>query len=500
MSTGTGTGDGQPQHDLLRGLALLTEAVDVLVGASPGWSMADREVRDALVGLDTQAKRVEAARLALVRESVAREQGPHRGRQTRRLLVRRCHATAARAHADVANADLIGVDGDLPGLGAALAAGQVAREHVDVARRCLERIPRHLVTRHGALIDRTLTQHARDWNPRDSAGLAEHVLARLTPDTGDRYDPESVARRHLHTGFDSTGMLLLRGQLDPASGAKFKAVLDHLANLNRALNPPAETCAHEADQADPRQAELDVPDLRTSGQRNADAFSRMVDLAAEHLSLGSVADSDGPRPRAARAVPRIVVTTTPDQLAGVRGAGAATLHAATRHGTLLDHATLTRLSCDAVIDCVVLAPTGKVLEMTTLGRLATNAQITALTARDGGCVWPGCGAPPALCDAHHVTWWSRGGTTTIDNLVLLCSSHHSEIHTEQWRIQMHDGIPWFIPPAHLDPDQRPLRNTLLDAIHHAHHIGDQLGLGLGPSKARSGGVGTAPPERPRWPD
>ncbi len=471
MSTGTGTGDGQPQHDVLRGLAQLTEAVDVLVGASEGWSMSDREVRDALVGLDTEAKRIEAARLALVRESVAREEGPHQGRLTRRLLLRRCHATAARAHADVANAALIAVDGDLPSLGAALAAGQVAREHVDVARRCLERIPRHLVARCGALIDQTLTQHARDWNPRDSAGLAEHVLARLAPDAGDRYDPESVTRRQLHTGFDSTGMLLVRGQLDPVSGAKFKSVLDHLANLDRALDAPG---------GDAEQSALTIPDLRTSGQRTADAFSRMVDLAAEQLARGSGADPETHRPRAARAVPRIVVTTTPDQLAGVGGAGAASLNGGTGNGTLLDYGTLTRLSCDAVIDRVVLAPTGKVLEMTTLGRLATSAQLTALAARDGGCVRPGCSAPAALCDAHHVTWWSRGGTTTIDNLALLCPSHHTEIHTERWQIQMHDGVPWFIPPEHLDPDRRPLRNTLRDAIHQAHRIGDQLRLGLDP--------------------
>jgi hypothetical protein len=363
-----------------------------------------------------------------------------------------------------------------------------------VARRCLDRIPRHLATQHRSAIDQTLTDHARDWNPRDSATLAAHVLAAIAPDTADRYDPDAVTRRQLHTGYDSSGMLLVRGQLDPAAGAKFRAVLDHLANLNRALNPPVPDAQ---DTEEGEQSVLPVPDLRTAGQRNADAFNRMVDLAAEHLALTGGQDSDTLKPRAARAVPRIVVTTTPDQLAGTPGAGHATLTGATGHGSLLHHGTLTRLACDALIDRVVLAPTGRILEMTTLGRLATDAQTTALAARDGGCVWPGCPAPPAHCDVHHVTWWSRGGATTVDNLALLCSSHHTEIHTEQWQIQMRDGTPWFVPPEHLDADRTPVRNTLHDAINHARQVGRQLRLGLDPPRVCSAGD-TAPPDPWRW--
>ena len=66
--------------------------------------------------------------------------------------------------------------------------------------------------------------------------------------------------------------------------------------------------------------------------------------------------------------------------------------------------------------------------------------------------------PAPWCEAHHVTYWSRGGSTGTDNGTLLCSHHHHLIHKEQWSIHMRSGIPWFIPPPHLDPAQTPRRN------------------------------------------
>ena len=46
----------------------------------------------------------------------------------------------------------------------------------------------------------------------------------------------------------------------------------------------------------------------------------------------------------------------------------------------------------------------------------------------------------------------------VSNGTLLCSHHHHLIHKEHWTIQLKTGIPWFIPPPHLDPRQQPRRN------------------------------------------
>ena len=82
----------------------------------------------------------------------------------------------------------------------------------------------------------------------------------------------------------------------------------------------------------------------------------------------------------------------------------------------------------------------------------------AIKARDGGCAFPQCTIPAPWCEAHHINYWSRGGSTGAGNGTLLCSHHHHVVHKEQWTIQLRSGVPWFIPPPHVDPRQVPRRN------------------------------------------
>ncbi len=53
-----------------------------------------------------------------------------------------------------------------------------------------------------------------------------------------------------------------------------------------------------------------------------------------------------------------------------------------------------------------------------------------------------------------------GATTSPGNAALLCSFHHAEVHTRGgWAVHMApDGLPTFIPPRRVDPQQRPRRN------------------------------------------
>src|ERR1700730_16065113 len=47
------------------------------------------------------------------------------------------------------------------------------------------------------------------------------------------------------------------------------------------------------------------------------------------------------------------------------------------------------------------------------------------------------------------------------NLALVCPFHHGMVHHHGWTIRMGpDRRPEFIPPAYLDPDQKPRRNLL----------------------------------------
>ena len=51
----------------------------------------------------------------------------------------------------------------------------------------------------------------------------------------------------------------------------------------------------------------------------------------------------------------------------------------------------------------------------------------ALTARDGGCRFPGCTHTKSV-DGHHIQHWANGGETSLENLVLLCRHHHRLVH------------------------------------------------------------------------
>ena len=55
-------------------------------------------------------------------------------------------------------------------------------------------------------------------------------------------------------------------------------------------------------------------------------------------------------------------------------------------------------------------------------------------ARDTTCVFPTCQTPASRCDIDHLTAWSQGGTTSLDNLVVLCQAHHRLKHTPGWAL------------------------------------------------------------------
>ena len=137
--------------------------------------------------------------------------------------------------------------------------------------------------------------------------------------------------------------------------------------------------------------------------------------------------------------------------------------------------TVRKIACDADIIPVLLGGEGRILDIGRASRVFPPHIRKALTARDQGCAFPGCTIPAPWCEAHHITYWSRGGPTGTENGALLCSHHHHVIHKEQWTIQIRTGIPWFIPPpAHrptpktptqlLLPPRRPQHRRLTPAV------------------------------------
>jgi Domain of unknown function (DUF222) len=102
-----------------------------------------------------------------------------------------------------------------------------------VGVRAVRQLPAHLLTsltadgRSGMQrVDSFLTEQARVLSPQATDRVAKHLLHHLDPDAGNRFDPAGWQRRELSASTDSTGMLILRGQLDPAGSAAVRAALD----------------------------------------------------------------------------------------------------------------------------------------------------------------------------------------------------------------------------------------------------------------------------------
>ncbi|HEX5532584.1 MAG TPA: DUF222 domain-containing protein [Actinomycetales bacterium] len=470
---------GPGLHRVQALVAELTAAAAELVSA-PTWSLSVAERADALVEVDRAARVVDAARLAVIRSLDGEDLSGIGGGNVQALLVSRCLAAPGRARADVAAARATDPDapagldpatalrdnqGTLVRLGQALACGEISRPHLDVAVRAMDSVPHQLRARAAEKVEDHLLKVSADNPPSTCKQLVSNLLDTLDPDRADRgFDPYAFERRRLDLATDSTGMLVIKGQLDPATGAKLKAAIDHYAAPNPATL--------DADGFPIRF------DTRSPSQRRADA----IGVIAGH-AMGPEAGTQAGEP------PRISVHVTVDQLAALTAA-------ASLDGTPTDKAAvagafgrawcvqagfitpdvLARFACSAVFEKVLLAPNGAVLNLGRSTRLATPAQRRALAARDKGCVVPGCTRPANQCDAHHVVFWSHGGNTDIDELVLLCGPHHNAVHAGTLEIRMRDGIPYLRSRHTLGRQREWTRNRLHDHAREAAQLGAQLRL------------------------
>ena len=67
----------------------------------------------------------------------------------------------------------------------------------------------------------------------------------------------------------------------------------------------------------------------------------------------------------------------------------------------------------------------------------------AVRARDNNlCRFPGCHHHRFL-QCHHVEHWSRNGETSLDNLMLLCTKHHTLVHEGGFQIETDFQDNWF---------------------------------------------------------
>ena len=207
-----------------------------------------------------------------------------------------------------------------------------------------------------------------------------------------------------------------------------------------------------ADQADGALVS-DNPALAPSVLAGLDGCTRAQKLLAGLIGTCKIALNTGRLPDSGGHRAQVVVTTGYEQLAGLLTGGANAVF----NGPISATAAR-RMACDAEVIPVVLGSRGEVLDLGRSQRFFNRATRRALVARDKGCAFPGCTMPAFWTEAHHIVPWWAGGHTSVSNGVCLCILHHDVIEQGNWTIKVAEGIPWFIPPAYIDPDRRPLRN------------------------------------------
>jgi len=113
---------------------------------------------------------------------------------------------------------------------------------------------------------------------------------------------------------------------------------------------------------------------------------------------------------------------------------------------------LARLACDSEISRIVFGPQSQVINVGRAERTYAGPRRKAVIARDRHCRYPGCTAPPALGEIHHINHWVRDhGDTDINTGILLCWHHHDHVHRNHIHIRPSPGGGWTFHTHHGHP-------------------------------------------------
>jgi hypothetical protein len=247
--------------------------------------------------------------------------------------------------------------------------------------------------------EKLLVEKAKENSPGKFFYICHRARHAADPNRYAAEQAEQVEQRRLKLSTWLDGSLLISGQLDPVGGAAFLTKLAPLARRSGADSH------------------------RDQEQRNADA---LVELAS---GGGSQA--------------QIQVTSSLETLLGLAGASAAEME----HSLPVSSKTIERLACDSSIARVLLNSQSLVIDVGRSKRVVSEPGRRALVARDAHCQWPDCDRPASRSAAHHVVHWIHGGSTDLDNLILLCHRHHWMVHEGGWQIvRGENGRMLTVPP------------------------------------------------------
>ena len=299
-----------------------------------------------------------------------------------------CHMTSQTA------ADRVAVGRQVPNLThsvAAMAHGDIGFAHITVMARTANAVPDRFD--ETALLDQAVKS-----SPGKFHYFCRHYRHAADPVRYAAEQAEMAENRHLSIFTTDEGWVQIDGMLDPVGGAAVRTALEPLAR--------------RSGEHDDRHRE----------QRLADALVELVSMGVR---------------------PRMQVTSSLETLLNLVGAPGAEME----FSLPVSSRTVERFACDCSLTRVLMQDS-VVIDVGRTKRVLDGSRRRALIARDRHCVWPGCERPASWSDGHHLVHWIHGGSSDLDNLVLLCHRHHWKVHEGGWQIvKTGDGQFMAVPPT-----------------------------------------------------
>ncbi|WP_433420702.1 HNH endonuclease signature motif containing protein [Microtetraspora malaysiensis] len=106
-------------------------------------------------------------------------------------------------------------------------------------------------------------------------------------------------------------------------------------------------------------------------------------------------------------------------------------------GQLLPVTDIHRLAQTSGLTRLVMDADGCVLDVGRTARRATRRQRRTILTRYTRCMVDHCPMPAHLCQIDHITNWSDGGTTDLDNLGPTCQFHNRDRYRNPAHYQLH---------------------------------------------------------------
>lgn len=200
---------------------------------------------------------------------------------------------------------------------------------------------------------------------------------------------QALDRRYVRWSWNDDGSLRLEGRLPADEGALVVAALSALEEA------PLEGDEYVASPAGARRADALVAMAKGAGAKECEV---VVHVDAATLASDEVVE-----------------------------------RASVEDGPALAPDTVRRLGCDGPLVRIVERD-GRPLSVGRRTRAIPPALRRALRSRDAGCRFPGC-THERFLHAHHIQHWARGGPTTLENLIQLCSYHHRLVHEGGFRVE-----------------------------------------------------------------